>query len=132
MRGSWVVVIQMETLHWHSPNSNLMTSSKIKNNIFKAILTPRYRKWLQLRKYLIFMDMKVFIFSIEGFQFLNFMKKRKNLTNATLREVWRWHSRSKILRKTTWKIGFKFRKFTFFGGKWIISFNLPFKGKKAA
>ena len=43
---SWVVVIQMETMHWHSTNSNLMASSKMKNNILKAIVLPCYREWL--------------------------------------------------------------------------------------
>ena len=33
------------------------------------------------------------------FNFLNFMKMRPNMTNATFREVWQWHSTSKI-----WKI----------------------------
>ena len=50
------------------------------------------------------------------------MKKRQNLTlgelfyNAALREVWPWHSRSKI-RKITGKIGFKFFKLAFLGVK---------------
>ena len=46
--------------------------------------------------------------------FLNFMKKRQNLTNATLGEVWPWHSMLKI-RKITEQIGFQFCKLTFLG-----------------
>ena len=42
------------------------------------------------------------------------MKKRQNLTNATLREVWPWHSMLKI-RKITEKTGFQFCKLTFLG-----------------
>ena len=59
------------------------------------------------------MEMKVFVFS-GVFDFLNFMKKRQNLTNATLREVWPWHSMLKIL-KITGKIDFQFCKLTFLG-----------------
>ena len=42
------------------------------------------------------------------------MKKRQNLTNATLRQVWPWHSMLQI-RKSTGKIGFQFCKLTFLG-----------------
>ena len=42
------------------------------------------------------------------------MKKRQNLTSATLREVWPWHSMLKI-HKITGKIGFQFCKITFLG-----------------
>ena len=43
------------------------------------------------------------------------MKKKQNLANATLREVWRWHSMSKT-RKITGKIVFfQFCKLTFLG-----------------
>ena len=33
------------------------------------------------------MEVKVFVFSVEGFNFLDFMKKMLNLTNTTLRGV---------------------------------------------
>ena len=60
-RGSWVVVIHMETLHRHFPNSNLMTPSKKKNNILNAILATWCREWL---KQLSFMEIKFFVFEI--------------------------------------------------------------------
>ena len=43
------------------------------------------------------MEMKNFVFSVV-FNFLNFMKKRQNLKNATLREVWPWHLMLKICK----------------------------------
>ena len=43
-----------------------------------------------------------------------FLKKRQNMTNAALREVWPWHSMLKI-RKITGKIGVRFCKLTFLG-----------------
>ena len=46
--------------------------------------------------------------------FLNFMKTWANFTKATLREVWPWHSRSKI-RKINGKSGLKFCKLIFCG-----------------
>ena len=110
-------VIQMETLHRHFSNSNLMASSKIKNNFLKAILAPWYREWLKQWKYLSFMEVKVFVFSVEGFNFLDFMKKMLNLTNTTLRGVWAWHLRSKI-HEISGKMGFKFCKLIFFRDKW--------------
>ena len=58
--------------------------------------------------------MTVFVSLQRIFNCLNFMKKRQNLTNATLREVWPWHSMLKI-RKITEKIGFQFCKLTFVG-----------------
>ena len=42
------------------------------------------------------------------------MKKRQNLTNATLREVWSWHLMLKN-HKITGKIDFQFCKLTFLG-----------------
>ena len=45
---------------------------------------------------------------------IEFMKKKQNLTNATLREVWLWHSVLKIC-KIAEKIGFQFCKLTFLG-----------------
>ena len=47
------------------------------------------------------------------FNFLNFIKKRQNLTNATL-QVWPWHSMLKI-RKITEKESLQFCKLTFLG-----------------
>ena len=44
-----------------------MTSSEIMANILKTILAPWYREWLKQWKYLSFMEMKVFVFSVEGF-----------------------------------------------------------------
>ena len=60
------------------------------------------------------MEMKNFVFSVV-FNFLNFMKKRQNLKNATLREVWPWHLMLKIckIKKKKKKIGFQFCKVTF-------------------
>ena len=43
------------------------------------------------------MEMKNFVFSVV-FNFVNFMKKRQNLKNATLREVWPWHLMLKICK----------------------------------
>ena len=46
--------------------------------------------------------------------FLNFMKTWLNFTKTTLREVWPWHSRSKIC-KINGKSGLKFCKLIFCG-----------------
>ena len=52
-----------------------MTSSKIRNNILKTILALSYREWLKQWKHISFMEMKVFIFSAEGFYFFKFYEK---------------------------------------------------------
>ena len=117
MRESWVVVFQVETLHRLFLNVSLIASPKNQNNILKIVLAPWYREWPKQWKYISFMEIKLFVFSVESFDFLNFMKKRPNLTNATLWKVWPWHMKSKI-HKITGKIGFKFCKLTFFRGKW--------------
>ena len=110
----------METLHRRSPDSNSMMSSKIKNNILKTILASCYREWLKQWKCLSFMEMKAFVFSVEGFQFFKFHENeakpdfKRCFFSATLREVWLWCSRLKI-HQITVKIGFNFCKLTFLG-----------------
>ena len=86
----------------NSPKSYMMKSSKIKNNILKTILPQWYSEWLKQWKYLSFMEMKVF----------DFIRRGKNLTKTTLREVWLWHLMLKNC-KITGKIGFQFCKLTF-------------------
>lgn len=63
--------------------------------------------WLHHYKLLIKASCRAFLNS-------NLMRsiKNSNITNATLREVWGWHLRSKI-RKISGKIGLKFWKLTF-------------------
>ena len=63
-----------------------------------------------------------FCFLSRGFLIFKFYDKeakpdfRGVFFNATLREVWPWHSRSKI-RKISGKMDFKFCKLTFFRAK---------------
>ena len=63
-----------------------------------------------------FYEDECFCFPSRFLIIFNFMKKRQNLTHATLREVWLWHLMLKIY-EITGKIGFQFSKLTFLGAR---------------
>ena len=59
-----------------------------------------------------FMKIKFFAFLVDTFQFSVVYETSQNMANATMREVWAWHSRSKM-HKITGKFGMKFYKLDF-------------------
>ena len=86
-----------------------MTSSKIKNIILKTILAPWYREWLKQWKY-----QKVFVFSVEGFEFFKFYEKEAKPDIRKFKRGLALYPMFKI-REITGKIGFQFCKLTFSG-----------------
>lgn len=71
----------------HFSNSNLTRTIKKFRIIFKKNLAQRKENDIRSGKYLSFLKVNFFLFSVESFQFSKFYKTRRTMANATIREI---------------------------------------------